>query len=90
MTIVVLIIIALVLVIGLGVLIFSLMKRSQSAVPDAADRHAAEQDRVVARDDQGRPVTESQDGPAEVPRDATGFEKVLGEELHDLHPDREE
>ena len=47
-------------------------------------------DRVVAVDDQGQPVTEAEDGPPEPPRDAVGFEKVLGESLDDLHPGREE
>jgi hypothetical protein len=45
---------------------------------------------VVAVDDQGQPVTESQDVPPEPPRDAVGFEKVLDESLDDLHPEREE
>jgi hypothetical protein len=90
MTIVVLIIVALAFVIGLGLLIFSLMRRSQTAVPDAADRRAAETDRAVAVDDQGHLVMESQDGPTEPPRDATAFESVLGEEARDLHPGRED
>ena len=91
MTIVVLVIVALVLVIGLGYLIvFRLMKGSQTVVPDVADERAATTDRVVAVDDQGRAVTESQDGPPEPQRDAAGFEKVLGESLADLHPGREE
>jgi hypothetical protein len=90
MTIAVLIIVVLALVIGLGVFIFSLMKRSQTVVPDTADRRAAESDRVVALDDQGRPVMESDDAPAAEPRDATAFDNVLGEELKDLHPDPEE
>ena len=91
MTIVVLIVVALVLVVGLGYLIvFSLMKRSQTIVPDVSDERAARTDRVVAVDDHGQPVTESQDAPPEPPRDAAGFEKVLGESLDDLHPGREE
>jgi len=89
-SIVILSVIALALVIGLGVLIFSLMKRSQSIVPDTADRQAAEHDQVVAVDGQGRPVMESQDGPPEAPRDAGAFESVLGAELKDLHPDGED
>ena len=56
MTIVVLIIVALALVIGLGILIFSLIRRTQTIVPDTVDRRAAETDRVVGVDDQGRPV----------------------------------
>jgi predicted PurR-regulated permease PerM len=91
MTVVVLVLVALVLVIGLGYLIvFRLMKGSQTIVPDVSDEHSAKTDRVVAVDDQGQPVTESQDTPPEPQRDATGFEKVLGESLDDLHPGREE
>jgi hypothetical protein len=90
MTIVVLIVIVLALVIGLGILIFSLMRRSQTVVPDTADRQAAEKDRVVAVDDQGLPVLESEDGSPDPPRDATGFERVLNEEMKDLHPGDEE
>ena len=90
MTIVVLIIVALALVIGLGILIFSLIRRTQTVVPDTVDRRAAETDRVVGVDDQGRPVMESQDGPPEPPRDVTAFENVLGEEMEGLRPDRKD
>jgi hypothetical protein len=89
MTIAILVIIVLALVIGLGILIFALMKRSQAVVPESTDRRSAEKDQVVALDDQGGAVMESQDGPPEEPRDATGFESVLGEELKDLHPNDE-
>ena len=90
MTVVVLVVVALVLVIGVGWFIFVLMKRSQTIVPDVTDERAARTDRVVAMDDQGQPVTESQDVPPESQHDAAGFEKVLGESLDDLHPGREE
>ena len=90
MTIAVLTIIVLALVIGLGIFVFSLMRRSQTVVPDTAERRAAEKDRVVAVDDQGRPVMESQDGFPDEPRDASGFENVLGEGLEDLHPGGED
>jgi len=91
MTVVVLVIVVLVIVIGLGYLIvFRLMKGSQTVVPDVTDERAARADRVVAVDDRGQPVTESQDAPPELRRDAVGFEKVLGESLDDLHPRREE
>jgi beta-lactam-binding protein with PASTA domain len=90
MTIVVLVIVALVIVIGLGYLIvFRLMKGSQTVVPEVADERAAKADRVVAVDDQGRLVTESQDMPEGPRRDEAGFEKVLVESLDDLHPDSE-
>ena len=91
MTVVVLVVVALALVIGLGWFIVSrLMKGSQTVVPDVTDERAARTDRVVAMDDQGQPVTESQDVPPEPQHDAAGFEKVLGESLDDLHPGREE
>jgi hypothetical protein len=91
MDVVVLVAVAVALVAGLGYLIiFSLMKRSQKVVPDIADERAAGADRVVAVDDQGRPVTESRDVPPEPARDATAFEQVLDESLNDLHPRREE
>jgi hypothetical protein len=90
MTIVVLVIVALVIVVGLGYLIvFRLMKGSQTVIPEVSDERAAKADRVVAVDDQGRPLTESQDMPEEPRRDAAGFEKVLAESLDDLHPDSE-
>jgi len=83
-------IIAVALVAGLGVFIFYLMKRSRTIVPDMTDRKAAEKDQVVAVDDQGRAVMESEDVSPEEPRDVTAFESVLGEELKDLHPDGEQ
>jgi hypothetical protein len=87
----ILVVVALVIVIGGGYLIvFRLMKGSQTVVPDVADERAARTNRVVAVDDQGQPVTEEEDGSPEPPRDAAGFEKVLGESLDDLHPEREE
>ncbi len=87
----ILVVAALAIVIGLGYLIvFRLMKGSQTVLPDVSDERATKTDRVVAVDDRGQPVTESQDGSPEPPRDATGFEKVLGESLDDLHPGREE
>ena len=90
MTVVVLVVVVLVLVIGLGwFIVFRLMKRSQTVVPDVSDEHAARTDRVVAVDDEGQPVTEAEDGAPEPPRDTAGFEKVLGESLDDLHPERE-
>jgi beta-lactam-binding protein with PASTA domain len=91
MTIVVLVIVALVIVVGLGYLIvFRLMKGSQTVIPEVSDERTAKADRVVAVDDQGRSVTESQDMPEEPRRDEAGFEKVLAESLDDLHPEREE
>ena len=91
MTVIVLIVVCPALVIGRGwLIVFRLLKRSQTVVPDVSDEHAAGIDRVVAVDDQGQPVTESQDTPPEPQRDAAGFERVLDESLDDLHPKREE
>lgn len=85
--IVLLVVVALVVVVVLGLLIFRLQKRSQTVVPEVAERRAEAEDRVVAVDDAGRPVTESQEGPATSPREDSGFEAVLGESLGELHPE---
>jgi hypothetical protein len=91
MTNAILVVVTLVLVVGLGYLIvFRLMKGSQTVMPDVSDGRAANTDRVVAVDDQGQPVTESRDVALPSRRDEAGFEKVLGESLDDLHPEREE
>ena len=91
MDVVILVVVTLAIVIGGGwFIIFRLMKGSQTVVPDVADERVAGTDRVVAVDDRGQPVTESQDGAPEPPRDTVGFEKVLAEGLDDLHPGREE
>ncbi len=82
-----LIIVALVLVAGLGILIFKLMRRTQDVVPRAADHAEARGDRVVAVDDAGRPVTESEAGEPAEARDDAPFEAVLHEELKDLGRD---
>jgi hypothetical protein len=84
---VVLTIVVLALVLGVGVLIFKLMRRSQTVVPAAADRSSARSDRVVALDGQGREVTESEDAPPGPARDQTAFDKVLNESLEELHPE---
>lgn len=81
--IVVVVTVALVLVFGVVTVI--LMRRNQETVPDVADRHAARKDRVVAVDDEGQPVTESQAGDEAEPRDTGAFEDVLHEQLDDLH-----
>ena len=80
----VIIVITLALVLGLGALIFSLIRRSQEAIPRIADEEAARTDRVVAIDDDGRPITESEAGAETAPRDDAGFEAVLKEELDGL------
>ena len=56
MTVVVPIVVAPALIIGLGwLIVFRLMKRSQTVVPDVSDERAAKTDQVVAVDDQGSP-----------------------------------
>jgi hypothetical protein len=79
----VIIVVAVLLVLGFGVLIFWLMRRSQKVVPDVADGQAAKHDHVVAVDEQGRQVTDSQE-PATPARDDAAFENVLKDEIHDL------
>jgi hypothetical protein len=85
--IVVLTIVVLAVVIGLGLLIFKLMRRSQTVVPAEADRSSARKDRVVAVDGRGRDVTESEDAPSGPERDQSAFDKVLDESLEELHPE---
>lgn len=78
------IVVAAVLVLVLGLVIFKLLRRNQDVVPDMADRHAARRDQVVAVDDEGRPVMASEeDEPA--PPDDAAFEGVLKDQLDDLH-----
>jgi hypothetical protein len=77
-------IVAAILVLGFGLLIFFLMRRSQRVVPDVAEREAAQRDRAVAVDDQGQAIAESQEAGDEAPRDDDAFEAVLHEELDDL------
>ena len=77
-------IVTLVLVLGLGLLIFKLIRRTKDVVPDVVDGPAAQRDRVVAVDDGGVPVMESQEGDAEGPHDDAGFEGVLNDQLDDL------
>ena len=83
MTIVIVIAVTLVLVIGLGVLIFSLMRRTPKVVPNPADRTGAAGERVVAVDDQGRRVLARDEEPP-APHDDAAFEDVLKDELKDL------
>jgi hypothetical protein len=85
----ILVIAALVIVIGGGYLIvFRMMKGSQTVVPHLADERAAGADRVVAVNEKGQPVTEAEDVSPEPPRDEAGFERVLEESLDELHPER--
>ena len=83
MTLVVIIIVVLLAVLGIGLLIFKLMGRSQEAVPQATDRDDAKHDLVVGTDEQGRAIHASED-LQEPARDDAGFESVLKEEIRDL------
>jgi hypothetical protein len=85
-TLVVLILVALAVVAGLGLLIVRLQRRTQKAVPDLADRQEAHRDRVVGVDEKGREVLESEDA-ARPERDDGAFEHVLSESLEELHPE---
>ncbi len=83
MTLVVVIIVVLLAVLGFGYLIYALMRRSQTAVPDVTDTHDARQDLVVGTDAQGRAIRAS-DEPAGPARDGAAFENLLQDEIHDL------
>jgi len=76
-------VIAVLLVLGVGYLIFVLMRKSQTVVPQVTDEDAASRDHVVEIDDQGREIMASQEAP-EPARDTTGFENLLKDEIHGL------
>jgi hypothetical protein len=76
------IVVAVLLVIGVGLLVFWLLRRSQTVVPDVTDEDAASRDMVVGVDEQGREITASQEAP-EAPRDGAAFESILRDEIHD-------
>ena len=77
------IIIAVLLVLGVGLLVFWLMRKSQTVVPQVTDEDAASRDHVVEIDDQGREIMASQEAPP-APRDDAAFESLLQDEIHDL------
>jgi len=79
----VIIIVAILLVLGVGLLIFRLMRDTQTVVPRVADENAADRDRVVGVDQQGREITASEEPPTAA-RDDSGFEALLQDEIHDL------
>ncbi|HEX5641741.1 MAG TPA: hypothetical protein VFZ86_05290 [Thermoleophilia bacterium] len=83
MSVAIIAIIAVLLVLGIGYLIFVLMRRSQTVVPQVTDNDAASRDHVVEVDDQGREIMASQEAPP-APRDTAGFESLLQDEIHDL------
>jgi len=79
----VMIIIAVLLVLGVGLLVFWLMRRSQTVVPQVTDEDAASRDKVVGVDERGREIAASQEAPS-APRDDAAFESLLQDEIHDL------
>jgi hypothetical protein len=78
----VIIIVTVLLVLGVGLLIFWLMRRSQTVVPQVTDEDLASRDNVVGVDAQGREITEAQEAPA-LARDGGAFEDLLRDEIHD-------
>lgn len=83
MTVAIVAIVAVLLVLGVGLLIFSLMRKSQQAVPFVADEDRASKDNVVGVDARGAEIRESDEAPS-APRDQAAFESVLREEISDL------
>ena len=76
------IVIVLIAVVVFGLLIFWLMRRSQTEVPQATDARAARQPQVVGTDEQGDAILDT-DEPAEPPRDDAPFEALLQDEIRD-------
>jgi hypothetical protein len=74
--------IAVVLVLVVGLLLFRLMKSTQTAVPAAADPSRPSGERVVGRDQAGRAITEAQELQT-APRDEGAFESLLQDEIRD-------
>jgi hypothetical protein len=73
---------AVLLVLGVGLLIFWLMRRSQAVVPQIGDEDVASRDNVVAVDAQGRQITEAQE-PQSSGRDDAAFESLLKDEIRE-------
>ena len=82
MTLGVTIVVAVLLVLGVGLLIFWLMRRSQTVVPVVTDEDIASRDNVVGVDTQGRVITEAQEPPSPA-RDDAAFESLLKDEIHE-------
>lgn len=83
MSVAIIAIIAVLLVLGVGYLIFVLMRKSQTVVPQVTDEDAASRDHVVGLDDQGGEIMASQEAP-EPARDTAAFESLLQDEIQDL------
>ena len=83
MSVAVIAVIAVLLVLGVGYLIFVLMRKSQTVVPKVADEDAASRDHVVEIDDQGHEIMASREAP-EPARDEASFDALLKDEIHDF------
>lgn len=75
--------VAVLLVLGVGLLVFMLMRKSQQAVPYVTDEDRAGRDNVVGMDECGGEIRESQEPPA-APRDQAAFESLLQDEIDEL------
>ena len=82
MSVAIIAVIAVLLVLGVGYLIFVLMRKSQTVVPQVTDEDAASRDHVVEIDDQGHEIMSSQEAPEQA-RDGAAFEDLLKDEIHD-------
>jgi hypothetical protein len=76
------IVIVLIAVVVFGLLIFWLMRRSQTEVPQATDARAARQPQVVGTDERGGAILDTEE-PAEPSRDGGAFESLLQDEIKD-------
>lgn len=76
------IVIVLIAVVVFGLLIFWLMRRSQTEVPQATDARAARQPQVVGTDEKGDAILDTQEAAAP-PRDDAPFEALLQDEIRD-------
>jgi hypothetical protein len=75
-------VIAVLLVLGVGYLIFVLMRKSQTVVPQVTDEDAASRDLVVGVDEQGGEISASED-LQEPARDVASFDSLLKDEIRD-------
>jgi hypothetical protein len=82
MTVAIIAIIAVVLVLVVGLLIFRMMRRSQDEVPAFTDARAAQHPQVVGTDEQGDAILDT-DEPETAQRDEGAFENLLRDEIHD-------
>ena len=82
MTLAVVIIVVMLAVLGFGYLIFRIMRKSQTVVPEVTDRDDAKHDLVVGTDEQGRAIHASED-LQEPARDVASFDSLLKDEIRD-------